>query len=293
MRLVFGLVLIVGVALAGFAVKLAMDQFAQYDNALALAQQKQVAAVPTKMIYVSVKPIAFGHEITEEDVKLAPWPVEIMPENAFTEENPMFAPGMERRVALRGIDAFEALLPTKVSEPGGDAGLTTHLADDESAFTLKVDVASGVSGFLQPGNLVDVYWTGVVETPDPFTGRSNRQEVTKLIQSGVRLLAIDQNAETAASATSVAKTVTVVGKQDQAAILTHAQKTGALTLTLRSVHADTTVNEPIEVDQLSMLGIERQAPQPKPAAEKKPETCSMRERRGTESVLIPIPCPTN
>jgi pilus assembly protein CpaB len=281
MRLVFGLVLIAGLGLAGFAVYMAQNYIGAYEVALREARSKQSGSVPTTQIYVATKPIAYGEEITEEHVRLAPWPTEILPENAFTAENPIMKDGQERRVALRAIDQFEALLPTKVSVPGGDAGLTTHLKAGESAFAIEVDVASGVSGFLRPGDRVDVYWTGRV---------TNAGEVTKLIQTGIRLIAIDQNSEQETSATTIARTVTVAASRDQVATLTHGQSTGKLTLSLINQNAMAEkVTTPIEVDQMSMLGI---APQqaPAPVQKKTVKTCTTRVRRGADVVEIPIPC---
>ncbi|MFW2587782.1 Flp pilus assembly protein CpaB [Sagittula sp. SSi028] len=280
MRLVFGLVLLVGIGLAGFAVYMAQNYIGAYENALVQARQNQVASVPTQMIYVSTKEIPYGHEITEEDIKLAPWPEEILPEGVFTENSPLLGPGIERRVALRNIEPFEAMLPTKVSEPGGSAGLTSFLEPGETAFALKVDVATGVSGFLRPGDRVDIYWTGKVNAG----GQSG--SVTKLIQTGVRLIAVDQKAETNANATIIARTVTVAASREVVSVLTHAQSTGKLTLSLIGVTDTALVEESIEVDQLSMLGIVAEAPQLAP----KEESCFTRVRRGADVVQIPIPC---
>ena len=52
MRLVFGLVLIAGLGLAGFAVYMAQNYIGAYENALVQARQNQVTSVPTQMIYV-------------------------------------------------------------------------------------------------------------------------------------------------------------------------------------------------------------------------------------------------
>lgn len=282
MRLVFGLVLLVGVGLAGFAVYMAQNYIGAYESALTEARSKTVDSTPVKMIYVSSKPIAYGQEIKAEDIRLAPWPQEILPEGVFTEENPLLGPNIDRRVALRAIDPFEAMLPTKVSEPGGAAGLTSYLRAGESAFAIKVDVASGVSGFLRPSDHVDVYWTGRVDTNGRGSG-----EVTKLIQTGIRLIAIDQNSDSETTSATIARTVTVAATREQVAALTHAQSTGKLTLSLIGTNDTTIVDEPVEVDQLSMLGIERQAA-PAPAAQQ--QTCATRVRRGAEVVSIPIPC---
>ncbi|MBP0481338.1 Flp pilus assembly protein CpaB [Sagittula salina] len=281
MRLVFGLVLIAGISLAGFAVYMAQNYIGAYENALTEARKNTVAAVPTKMIYVSIKDIPYGHEVKEEDIRLAPWPEEILPEGAFTKDNPVLGPGIDRRVALRAIEKYEALLPTKVSEPGGSAGLGSHLRPGESAFAIKVDVASGVSGFLRPGDRVDVYWTGRV------SGAQGNNEVTKLIQTGVRLIAVDQSADSDNTSTTIARTVTIAASREQVAVLTHAQSTGRLTLSLIGVEDNTVVDQSIEIDQMSMLGIE-QAPVAAPV--QAAPTCATRVRRGAEVVMIPIPC---
>jgi pilus assembly protein CpaB len=147
-------------------------------------------------------------------------------------------------------------------------------------------VASGVSGFLRPGDRVDVYWTGRVDSRDPNMPRG---EVTKMILAGMRLIAIDQNSEADTSGTSIARTVTVAATREQTLVLTHAQSTGQLTLSLISQDED---GEAIttEVDQLSMLGLQRAEPVAAPEPVQREQVCSTRVRRGAEVVNIPIPC---
>ncbi len=257
MRLVFGLVLIAGLGLAGFAVYMAQNYIGAYENALQEARSQTRSSVPVTEIYVATRAIEYGETITKQDIRLAPWPKEILPEEAFGPDNPFMKDGEAPRVALRPIEKFGAILPAKVSEPGGDAGLTSHLHAGESAFAIKVDVASGVSGFLRPGHKIDVYWTGRVSANGP---NSPAGEVTKLIQTGLRLIAIDQNANAESSRATIARTVTVAASPLQVGELTHAQQTGKLTLSLRA-QDDNRAQERIEVDQLSMLGIERQLPE--------------------------------
>lgn len=284
MRLVFGLVLLAGLALAGFAVHLAQQQFGAYQSALQQERQKAVEAVPTGRIYVMTRPIARGEILTRDAVKLAPWPMEIMPEGIFTAKRPLFVEGEAPRVVVQAMDTFDAVLDGRVSEPGGDAGLTSRLERGERAFAIKVDVATGVSGFLRPGDRVDVYWTGRVPGNDPGMMQG---DVTKLIETGVRLIAVDQTAESATgSPTTIARTVTVAITPQQVAGLAQAQSTGRLSLSLMGAN-DETVADVIEVDQRVLLGLVEQTPQ---AAAPKIQSCSTRVRRGSEVVDIPIPC---
>ncbi|MCR8550080.1 Flp pilus assembly protein CpaB [Salipiger sp. P9] len=283
MRLVFGIVLIAGLGLAGFAVHLAQKQFGAYQNALQQERAKAVKAVPTQMIYVTQRAINHGEVLTAEDVKLAPWPKEILPEGVFDEATPLFVAGEPARVVVRAMDKFEAVLTTKVSEPGGDAGLTSRLERGQRAFAIKVDVSSGVSGFLRPGDRVDIYWTGRVPGNDPNLPQG---DVTKLIETGIKLIAIDQTAEVDSNDPTIARTVTVAISPQQVAGLAQAQSTGRLSLSLMAAN-DETVAEAIEVDQRALLGIAKRERQ----AEKKAlEVCTTRVRRGSEVVEIPIPC---
>ncbi len=282
MRLVFGLVLIAGLGLAGFAVYMAQNYINAYQSALEQERKKATAAVPTQNIYVTTRAIAYGERILPEDVKLAPWPVEILPETYFDEANPLMDVGDEPRVAVRAIELHEAVIEAKVSEPGGDAGLTSRLKRGERAFAIKVDVATGVSGFLRPGDRVDVYWTGRIPGRDPDLPQG---DVTKLIETGVRLVAIDQTANADSTDATIARTVTVAATPQQVASLAQAQSTGRLSLSLMS-QTDDTVAVAIEVDQRKLLGIAKEEQKDPNAL----QVCTVRTRRGADVVEIPIPC---
>lgn len=283
MRLLFGLVLIAGLGLAGFAVYMAQNYIGAYETALQEERAKQVQAVETTMVYVANKPLSYGQAITEEDISLVPWPVPALPEEYFTEEEPLLVAGEAPRVALRQIEPFEILMGVKVSEPGGDVGLTSRLKPGLRAFAVRVDVASGVSGFLRPGDRVDVYWTGRIGSRDPSLPQG---EVTKLIQTGVELIAIDQTANVDTTNATIARTVTVAATPQQIAALAQAQSTGDLTLSLLA-NNDTTVAEAIEVDQRSLLGLEKEE---QTSMQKAREVCTIKTRKGSEVVDLPIPC---
>ncbi|MFG6516145.1 MULTISPECIES: Flp pilus assembly protein CpaB [unclassified Sulfitobacter] len=284
MRAVFGLVLLVGVALAGGAVYLAKDRISQYQAANARAQAALAQVVPTKTVWVADKPLKYGQPLTREDVRPVKWPENAIPEGSFFEETVLFPENTkEQRIVLRNIEKDEAIMAVKVTEPGEDSGLTSRLARGMRAFALKVDVSSGVSGFLRPGDRVDIYWTGRVNVGN----QSSNGDVTKLIESAIQLIAIDQSADAlVVGEASIAKTVTVAVNPQQVAALAQAQSTGKLYLSLVGTNDDT-VAEAIEVDQRSLLGIEAQETIAEVTKEK---VCTIRTRRGAEVVELPIPC---
>lgn len=280
MRVIFGLVLLAGVALAGGAVYMAKDYIGQYQSELARAHEMQREIVPTQTVYVASRTLRYGEPLKEDDVRAVKWPTDAIPEGAFTDLAVLFPEGSEeQRLIMRPMEASEAVLAVKVTEPGEDIGLTTRLEKGMRAFAIRVDVASGVSGFLRPGDKVDVYWTGQIVTSE------GGESVTKLIQSAVRLIAVDQTDDQINGA-RIARTVTVAAKPEQVAALAQAQSTGKLSLSLVGAGDDTELEE-IKVNQVSLLGLKRAAPVAKAPEEK---VCTIRTRKAGEMVVIPIPC---
>lgn len=279
MRSVFGLVLIAGVALAGFAVYMAKDYVGAYKSELARERAAAAKIVKTVDVYAAKRPLKYGEHITREDVQLVQWPAGFLPEGVFKSDEELFPQGEdELRVVLRAMETNEAVMALKVTEPGEDAGITSSLGRGMRAFAIRVDVSSGVSGFLRPGDKVDVYWTGSVADRDG-------EGITKLIESGIRLVAVDQTANGEISSATIARTVTVAVSPQQVAQLAQAQATGKLTLALVGSDDDT-VAEVVEVNQSSLLGIETQL-----VEEVAPdEVCTIKTRRGAEVIEIPIPC---
>jgi pilus assembly protein CpaB len=274
------MVLLAGVGLAGGAVYMAKDYIGQYQAELAKAKQMQEAIVPTQTVYVAAKSLKYGDVLRKDDVRPVKWPVDAIPAGTFSDIAVLFPDSTEEpRLVTRPMEQNEALLTVKITEPGEDIGLTTRLEKGMRAFAIKVDVASGVSGFLRPGDKVDVYWTGQISVAD------GREDVTKLIESSVRLIAVDQNDDQINGA-RIARTVTVEAKPEQVAALAQAQSTGRLSLSLVGAGDDTELDE-IEVNQVSLLGLSTPTPI---AVAPKERVCTIRTRRGAEVVAIPIPC---
>lgn len=280
MRAVFALVLLVGMGLAGFAVYMVKGYMDQQTTALQRERAKAQEIVETVKVYAPVEQIRYGQPITADDVTLIHYAKASLPEGVFMTEEELFPEGPDvHRLALRVIEPNEPLMGIKVTGPGELAGITTRLERGKRAFTIKVDVSSGVSGFLRPGDRVDIYWTGTV----------NQNRITQLIRSNVQLIAVDQSADAERLDAGIARTVTVQVSPEDVAFLTQAQDTGSLTLSLLGIEDDTVVSN-IEVDQRSLLGLpepRQAAPAPAPVVQ---ETCSIRQRRGAEVVEIPIPC---
>jgi pilus assembly protein CpaB len=284
MRAVFGLVLIVGVALAGGAVMMAKNYISAYQNELARERQARQQIVPTEAVYVATRQLKYGETLKPDDVRTVRWPENAIPEGSFLTKETLFpVDAKDYRVVLRAMEKDEAVMAVKVTEPGEDAGITSQLERGMRAFAIKVDVASGVSGFLRPGDKVDVYWTGRVRAAQ----RDSQNELTRLIQSAIQVIAIDQTAGGDLEGAIIARTVTVAARPEQVAALAQAQTTGRLSLALVGATDATIATDTIEVDQRSLLGLAA-LDEVVEAEEKK--VCTIRTRRGAEVVEIPIPC---
>ncbi|TDE39690.1 Flp pilus assembly protein CpaB [Antarcticimicrobium sediminis] len=283
MRAVFGLVLVIGVALAGGAVYMAKNYITNYQQALAKERATSVPVVPTREVYVAKRALRYGEAVTKDSVRKVNWPQDAIPEGAFTDFAALIPEDPDKaRVVLRAMEKDEAILTVKVTKPGQEAGLTSQLERGMRAFAIRVDVASGVSGFLRPGDRVDVYWTGSIRD----TAEGARGDVTRLIETAVQLIAVDQTASEDVNGATIARTVTVSVRPQQVAALAQAQTSGRLSLALVGIDDDTIIDA-IEVDQRALLGLEDEV---LAAPDLKPEVCTIRTRRGSEVVDIQIPC---
>lgn len=285
MRLVFGLVLVIGVGLAGFAVYMARDYIAAQQAQLAAERAARAQIVPTVDVLVVNEPLHYGQQLTAEQVRTVRWPENAIPEGTFHSMAELFPDGEPKfRTILRAMEKDEALLAVKVTAPGADAGVGSRLSKGMRAFAISVDVSSGVSGFLRPGDRVDVYWTGHASAVEGEASRG----VTQLIEANVPIIAIDQIADTDRATPTIARTVTVEVSPKQVAALAQAQSTGRLSLSLVGTNDDT-VSRAVEVDQNALLGIQ-QADQVEVQQER---VCTIRTRKGAEIIETPVPCPND
>lgn len=276
MRAMFGLVLVAGVGLAGAAVYMAKGYISKTETALQkeLAIKAQTGGLVE--VYVVKKSVDYGDPLTKDDVQKSYLPKNTLPEATFGDIAMLFPEdNSEPRYVLRPMEQFEPILAVKVTEPGEQAGLTGALEKGMRAFAIKVEAAD----FLQPGDRVDIYWTGATE--------SSTGEITRLIESTMKIIAVDRNGKSQSSDGSIQnRTMTVAATPEQVARLAQAQATGRLVMSLVGVGDDTETGK-IEVDTGSMLGITEAAA---PVAVEAEKVCTIRTRKGADVVEIPILC---
>ncbi|MEO0930815.1 MAG: Flp pilus assembly protein CpaB, partial [Pseudomonadota bacterium] len=94
MRAVFGLVLLVGMGLAGFAVYM-VNQFLD-QQAWELEQERARAAsvVATIDVYSPSRDISYGERLTINDVQIIKYASDYLPEGVFKTEEELFPEGI-------------------------------------------------------------------------------------------------------------------------------------------------------------------------------------------------------
>jgi len=135
------------------------------------------------------------------------------------------------------------------------------LPQDKRAMTVKVDEASGVAGFLNPDNRVDV-----VVSVDK--GDYNKDPISKVILQNLRVLGTGQRIEKAlGEKPQVVPTVTLEVTPSEGERLALAVREGMINLVLRNQQDDHTVST-MGVRTSTLLGRALPAPEVEPKVDK-------------------------
>ena len=197
-------------------------------------QRQQQFAEQNRMVRIVVasQALAFGTQLSSQNVHLANWPAASLPEGAFT----TLDDATKSRVALRPIVAGEPVLASKVSGLNGRATLSANLPQGQLAFAVPINDVSGAGGFVRPGDVVDVLVTRKI----PGDGATDSDKMTDVVLENVPVLGIDQESDENKTSPVIGKTATLQVDTFGAQKLALAQQLGVLTLALRNV-ADPTV----------------------------------------------------
>lgn len=275
------LMLALACVMGGTAVFLARGWLERQNRPKEIAATPQAPAQPALATVVVAKiALRFGDELNRENLRVVSWPGDAMPEGGFTSIDEVLA-GNERRVALREIGANEPLLKGRVSGFGGRATLSALVGPDMRAVTIRVNDVQGVAGFVLPGDRVDVIFTrpeGAGETAHPQT-----PPVADVLLQNLKVLAVDQLADSQKDKPVPAKAITLEATTEEAQKLTLASQVGTLSLTLRNFANSGFA----DAGTITVSGLLSRPPEPAPAAAPAaapaPPSYSVRIVRGLEA----------
>ena len=213
-------------------------------NAFLNRGEQAAYAAGTTRIAVATTPLGFGSDITPDKIRFVDYPRSSMPPGAFTTAAALMPAG-KKRVALMPIAINEPILASKISALGQGASIAALLPPGMRAAAVRINDVSGVAGFVQPNDSVDVLVTRQVP------GGSNDVQLTDVLLQNARVIAIDQQAKNADGTPKVAKTATLEVDPLEAQKLALAQEVGSLSLILRKPgEADNPVVETVSLNDL-------------------------------------------
>ncbi|MGH7044810.1 MAG: Flp pilus assembly protein CpaB [Stellaceae bacterium] len=201
-----------------------------------LAQRPAVAAAPPppppqKSILLARVPIARGHILQASDLAARTWP-----QTAISPEY-VIAGGAQQKsligsVAREPFVAGEPIIIGKLVRPGDRGFLAAVLQPGMRAVSVPVDATSGISGFVFPGDRVDI----LITLPVPQDGISGYQhKAAETVLRDIRVIAIDQQLDSKDGHAVLARTVTFEVTPKQSEIIAVAADIGKLSLSLRSL----------------------------------------------------------
>ena len=195
-------------------------------------QRAEQATVGTTRVAVAAVPLDYGVPLTAEKVRFVNYPTNSLPVGVYTKIGDLLPAG-KKRIALRPMQVNEPILASKISGEGNPS-IAALLPDGKRAAAVRINDVSGVAGFVQTNDSVDVLVTR--------TGPNDR-EVTDVLLQDVRVMALDQNAKNADGTPNIARTATLEVEPLDAQKLALGQQVGSLSLVLRKPGAEQ--NNPI------------------------------------------------
>lgn len=241
-------VVLVGALMFGLLAAFAVSRFLSSANAYA----KNLNTVVVAKVDIPV-----GAKIIPEQLMVVQFPRESTPDGTFDKPEKLVG-----RVAVQNIMARETITESRLAPEGSAAGLSATIPEGYRAMTVKVDDVVGVSGFIQPGTLVDV-----VVVIDPADKTSDQGPVSKIVLQNIKVLANGQNIDKPKDdreANSV-KAVTLQVTPEQAEKLALASTEGKLQLVMRN-SIDQDDEQTNGVNKRSLLTGDRAMPQPEPGS---------------------------
>lgn len=223
------LILGFSLVLAGVAAVLVVRVVNQAQNQLKAASRP----AQTVDVVVASRELYTGIVVTKEDVAIRPLVPEMVPkETSFASLDQVIGRTPRERI-LRG----EIIRSERLAVKEAGIGLNAIISPGMRAMAIGVDAESGVGGFVQPGNWVDVV---VVIRPDEKTVSAKWESNTILEKK--RVLAVGRNmgsgeeeAGTKKKATTREKpTVTLEVTPDEGEILALSASKGDIYLALRN-----------------------------------------------------------
>lgn len=266
--------LFVAVFMGGIAVVALFQLITNYQARIDEAKKPE----DTVMVIVAARDLYPGVTIREEDLVAVEIPPRFMPEGVYL--SPEHVVGQRPRERVLGNEFIRA---SRLANPESGEGLNAIIPTEMRAISVEIADGAALSGFLDPGNYVDILVTiaGILDDQ----GSVVTEPETHTLLQGIFTLAVnDRSQGNAADQASSGNrnTVTFLVTAEQAEQVAHAERTGDLRLALRN-ETDIAVVDSLGAGMDEIMGIiqKKEAPRtrtrkasskPKPAPVAAPTT---------------------
>src|SRR5215468_4603704 len=219
----------VALTLAGGTAMLVRSFLAQKTDAEAEALARPAA--PQKFVLVARGAITRGQILKPQDLSWQVWPEGGIDKN-YIQTGTRTPETFTGWVARDPFAAGEPITDAKIVSPGSRGFLAAVLAPGKRAISVPVTATSGISGFIFPGDQVDILITH--QLTGVGNGDAGHQAAETVLQD-VRVIGIDQKLDTKNGEALVAHTATLEVTPKQSEIIAVASEIGKLSLSLRSL----------------------------------------------------------
>lgn len=203
------------------------------------AAAEQIKQAPTTAVLVAAIDLSAGAFIREKHFKWQPWPKDGLAEGYVVRAGSDDKAEASRKsligaVVRASINAGEPLTPKRVVQPGDRGFLAAVLSPGTRAVSVPVNATTGISGFVFPGDKVDLILTVKFNTDDA-RGKKRTRYVSKTLLAAIRVIAIDQKTEQTDGKVKPVKNVTLEVSPKEAEKIAIGLHMGAISLSLQSL----------------------------------------------------------
>jgi pilus assembly protein CpaB len=231
----------------------------EYLHQVPTGQQEALDTVP---VVVASKDLTFGTKLDDDHLDVVPFPKESVPRGAYSEIDSVLT-----QTSKVFLVEGEPVLASKLSDVGG--GLSVKVRPNMRAISLEIDQVSGVSGFVLPGDRVDV-----ITTIKNAAGAN--VAVTKTVLQNAEVLAAGTTTDEKGKRTITTQAVTLLVDPEGAEAVALGLAQGEIHLVLRNP-VDHEIVEVKPTDTRKLMGlsapkkkttkrrpVRRSKPKPKP-----------------------------
>ena len=243
MRLIILAVALIAAIAAAFLVRgIANQQPATAVGPAQTVEKIVEVEVSQQKVLVAKTDLKVGTLLTPDEFRWANWPESTINPAYHTQDvAPDSMEELTGSVVRSAMYADEPIMPQKIVQKGDTGFMAALLNPGMRAMTIEISPESASAGFILPDDRVDIILTELIE----YSGDEDLppQLITHTIMENTRVIAIDQTfGDVDGIPTLTGSTATMEISQEQAELLANSQRSGTLSLTLRSA-ADAGFND--------------------------------------------------